>query len=274
MRDKENLTKLWALYEAAVQDPPRTVDVVDDVYRRIFRTAPLTLREDFCGTFAVGREWIKRGSKRRALGLDLSKPVARAAVRYNRELLSSEEQRRAAIRCSDVRTVTRGKTDVILAENFSYFVFKKRTELLEYFKACYRSLGKNGLVALDFIGGPEFLLTPFVERQTRRISPPQPGLPKKFAYTWNQLRYDPATAFGLYSIGFEFDGKTIPNAFLYDWRVWTLPEIRECFHDAGFDEMKIFWDDYDEPKEKLPEVRTIKNTPDAWLCLLVGIKRT
>jgi hypothetical protein len=43
-------------------------------------------------------------------------------------------------------------------------------------------------------------------------------------------------------IHFRFpDGTAWPRAFSYDWRVWTLPEIRELLADAGFSQVMIYW---------------------------------
>lgn len=272
MTDGKKIKKLWDLYENAVQDPSYTVDVVDELYSRVFRKSPKQLREDFCGTFAVGREWIKRGRGRRALGLDISEPVAKEAVRRNGALLTPAEQKRAAIHCRDVRSVTKTKADVVLAENFSFFVFKERNELLQYFKACHRSLDKKGIVILDVIGGPEFTEAPRVYREMRDAPTRSGRMRQKYSHTWCQRRYDPSTAFGLYSIGFEVGGKKIRHAFTYDWRVWTVPEIRDCLRDAGFDEVKVFLDE-EMAKLTINEVSSLPNTFETWLCLVVGIKR-
>lgn len=272
MNSQKKIPELWSLYECAVQDPAYSVDVADDIYRRIFRKAPSRLREDFCGSFAVGREWVKRGRQRRAVGLDFSPDSAAQALSRNSELLTPEEQRRIEFILSDVRTVTRSKVDIILAENFSFFVLKQRKELLDYFKACYRSLDKNGVFVLDVIGGAGFVDTPRVERRFNRVAKPRAGMPKTFTHTWNQRHYDPATAFGLYTIGFEVGKKKIPDAFSYDWRVWTVPELRDCLADAGFDEVKLFWDG-ENKKPSLKEVVTIPNEWECWLSVLVGVKR-
>lgn len=271
--DMKDLEQLWDLYEAAVQDPPYTVKVVETIYSKIFRRAPETLREDFCGTFAVGRSWIQSHAERRALGLDISKRVIRAATRRNRTLLAADEQRRARVVCADVRTVERVKADIILAENFSFFALKTRRGLLDYFEACYRSLKGEGAVVLDMVGGKNFLETPHSEKQKKRISPPREGLPKRFTYIMNQENYDPSTAFGRYSIDFELGKKRVRNAFTYDWRVWTLPEVRECLLEAGFDEVKIFWDD-EKKRFSIREISSIPNRWGLWLCLVVGVKRS
>ena len=32
------------------------------------------------------------------------------------------------------------------------------------------------------------------------------------------------------------------RAFSYDWRMWTIPEIREAMADAGFKATHVYWE--------------------------------
>ena len=61
----------FKLYEQSVQTPDHEVDFFIQAYREAYRRKPLTLREDFCGTFAVCCEWVKTDKRRKALGVDL-----------------------------------------------------------------------------------------------------------------------------------------------------------------------------------------------------------
>jgi hypothetical protein len=36
------------------------------------------------------------------------------------------------------------------------------------------------------------------------------------------------------------------NAFCYEWRLWTLPEIREILLEAGFSRVTVYWEGTDE----------------------------
>ena len=48
-------------------------------------------------------------------------------------------------------------------------------------------------------------------------------------------------------IHFKFpDGSRIKNAFSYDWRLWTLPEVQELLAEAGFDRITVYWQGTDE----------------------------
>ena len=35
------------------------------------------------------------------------------------------------------------------------------------------------------------------------------------------------------------------RAFTYEWRLWTLPEIRELLAEAGFSRSTVYWEDRD-----------------------------
>ena len=52
-------------------------------------------------------------------------------------------------------------------------------------------------------------------------------------------------------ISFHFnDGSVMKNAFTYDWRMYTLPEIRDILKDAGFKKSTIYWEGWDEDEEE------------------------
>jgi hypothetical protein len=92
---------------------------------------------------------------------------------------------------------------------------------------------------------------------------------------WHQERFDPITADALFHIHFRFpDGSALEQAFTYDWRLWTLPELRELLVEAGFSEVHVYWETDD--KEGNPSGnyrRSTSGKPDpAWLCYVVGVK--
>ena len=49
-----------------------------------------------------------------------------------------------------------------------------------------------------------------------------------FTYVWDQHSYNPVNGHVLNKIHFHFpDDTKMTDAFVYDWRLWTLPEIQE-----------------------------------------------
>ena len=65
------------------------------------------------------------------------------------------------------------------------------------------------------------------------------------------------------------------KAFSYDWRLWTLPEIREILDEAGFTEVTIYWEGTDEECNEGDGVVEPAETGDAdpgWICYIVAQK--
>jgi hypothetical protein len=67
-----------------------------------------------------------------------------------------------------------------------------------------------------------------------------------FTYLWEQDQYDPIGNFARFHIHFKFhDRGGIRKAFTYEWRLWTIPEIRELLIEAGFRHVDIYWEGID-----------------------------
>ena len=64
------------------------------------------------------------------------------------------------------------------------------------------------------------------------------------------------------------------KAFSYDWRLWTLPEIREILEESGFRKVTIYWEGDDEDGEGNGEfTREEKGEADAgWIVYIVAEK--
>jgi len=67
-----------------------------------------------------------------------------------------------------------------------------------------------------------------------------------YTYVWHQPAYEPISGDTLCHIDFKFeDGSRLPRAFSYDWRLWTLPELREILGEAGFRRSTVYWEGSD-----------------------------
>ena len=116
------------------------------------------------------------------------------------------------------------QTDVIVAFNFSYFIFKQHQELLAYFTRVKESLGPDGIFFLDCFGGSE-CYAPLEEKTAHN----------GFKYYWDLESYNPINNYVTYHIHFKEKGKSKQkNIFSYHWRMWSLSEIRDILHQAGF----------------------------------------
>lgn len=257
------------LYELSVQNPQAEIDFVDRTYRQLRGRSALKLREDFCATAAVCCEWVRRRKRNQAWGVDLDPSVLDWARRHNLSRLEQPQRERLTLLHGDVRASHPGTPDIVLAMNFSYWLFQRRSVLLRYFRSVEASLAPGGVFFLDAYGGYDAfrLLT-----EERRIQDPLLG---GFRYAWEQAQYEPVTGRMRCHIHFSFDdGSALPMAFSYDWRLWTLPEIRELLWEAGFARVMVYWQGWDpdgQPDGLFVPVET--GEPDAgWIAYLSAEK--
>ncbi len=222
----------YDLYQRAVQDPQGDVARIRRAFLRRFGRPPRLLREDFCGSAALACAWVAAHREHRAFGIDLDPEPLAWARRHNVGALRPEQAERVCLLRGDVLRVRTPPADVVAAFNFSFFGWKTRPELVRYFRCVRRHLHRRGLFVLDAYGGPEAQ-----ERREERRSV------DGFTYVWDQDRFDPITHETTCFIHFEFrDGSRMRRAFRYDWRLWTLPELRELLEEAGFGRVEVYWE--------------------------------
>jgi hypothetical protein len=126
--------------------------------------------------------------------------------------------------------------ECILAMNFSYYGFKDRKTLKEYFSAVHRDLTDDGIFLLDAYGGSDSFLEMDEERDF-----------DGFTYIWDQRHVNPINGDVVNYIHFEFpNGSKLQRAFTYEWRFWTLPEIQDVLIEAGFSSVVVYWEGTDE----------------------------
>jgi len=219
------------LYEESVQCVEAEIDFVDQTYKRLRGRHAVTLREDFCGTMNTSCEWVRRRKRNLAYCIDLDRKVLDWGKTHQLAKLTPEQRDRITIFRSDVRKVQTPPADIVLAMNFSYWIFKTRPAMIEYFRHVHSSLVDKGIFFLDSFGGYEAYKEML---ETTRF--------KGFTYVWDQARYNPVNGDGLFHIHFRFpDGSAIDKAFSYDWRIWSLPEITEMLTEAGF-RAAVYWE--------------------------------
>jgi hypothetical protein len=223
------------LYERAVQCPRAEVDFIDRNYRLLRGHSARVLREDFCGTAAVGCEWVRRRKGNRALAVDLDGEVLAWGRTHNLSRLAPEPASRVTLLQANVQTVSTPPADIIAAMNFSYWLLGERAALAHYFRKVHRDLKDDGVFFLDAYGGYDAYRVVTEERQVR-----SDGL--TYTYIWEQERYEPISGALVCHIHFAFpDGSRLERAFSYQWRLWSLPEIRELLAEAGFRRVLCYW---------------------------------
>ena len=220
------------LYELSVQTPKEEVEFIDKVFKSITNRLPATFREDFCGTHILSSAWVIQRPSNHAYGVDLDPSVLAWGAARRKQQLSPSAHKRLHIVQGNVLSHKGEPVDVVAAFNFSYYIFKKRAELLRYFKFARTRLKKDGVFFLDCYGGYES----FSEQNEERNL-------DGFTYIWDTAKYNPISGEVLNHIHFKFpDGTQIRKAFTYDWRLWTIAELQELLVDAGFTRSNVYWE--------------------------------
>jgi hypothetical protein len=256
------------LYERSVQCPEAEVDFITHRFEWLRGRPARTLREDFCGTAAVCCEWVGRDPGNRALGIDIDAGILRWAARHNVAALPPHAARRVELREGDVAEAGRAPADVVTAMNFSYWLFKDRAALRGYFEGVRRDLADDGVFFLDAYGGHDA----FREIVEERTIDDDEGT---FTYIWEQARYNPIDGSMTCHIHFAFpDGSRLERAFSYEWRLWTLPEIRELLAEAGFKRTLVYWQGWDENGEAdgVFEPASNADADAGWICYITAEK--
>ena len=251
------------LYEESVQCVESEIDFVDDTYKQIRGRRAACLREDFCGTMNTSCEWVRRRRTNHAWCVDINREVLDWGLEHNVASLTRGQKERIHVIEGDVNTAGTPKMDIVLAMNFSYWIFKTRQVMTTYFRRVHDSLDEGGIFFLDAFGG--------MEAFREMTESTDYG---KFTYVWDQHKYNPITGEGLFYIHFRFkDGSRIRKAFTYDWRIWTLPEITEMLAEAGF-RPAVYWEGTGEDGEGNGEFsRTTEGEADrSWIAYIVAEK--
>jgi SAM-dependent methyltransferase len=252
------------LYEQSVQDVEQEAEFLEEAYFEIRGRKPVLLREDFCGTASAASQWVINNRLHHAIGVDIDPGVLDSGRQRHLVSLSSSSRKRIDLIQGDVRTAKTSPVDIICGFNFSYWCFKKRKDLLDYFVSARRGLKKGGLFFVDVFGGSEAFTE--CKEKTKHNG---------FTYVWQQKSYDPVTGDYVCHIHFRFpDGSRIKKAFSYHWRLWTLPELLDVLADAGFSRSHVYWqgtDEDGEPNGEFSKVASGENDP-AWIAYIVSEK--
>jgi len=262
-----------ALYEASVQGVEYDLDFLTRVYRHHHGANFRDFREDFCGTAQLACAWVLRDPRHRAWAVDLDREPFAWTARHRLPLMREAADRLTFVH-RDVRRVTAPRVDVVAAMNFSYWVFKERDALRDYFRAVHRSLRPGGLFFATLFGGTEAMGTLVEKRRIAASQGPDGGRMPAFGYEWEQARFNPIDHHLLCHIHFVLaDGTRMPRAFTYDWRLWTLPEVREVMREAGFPVTDAYvegWDDAAGRSDGVYRRRTRFENQEGWLAYVVG----
>jgi SAM-dependent methyltransferase len=238
-RTMAEVADLHDLYEKAVQNVEHEVEFLQETFQGMRGRKAYKLREDFCGTASASCQWVRQGAEYQAIGVDIDPSVLDWGRKNRIGKLPAADQARVQLLESDVMTVDTPAVDLLVAFNFSYFIFDTRDRLREYFRRAHAALVNDGVFFIDLFGGPE------AQEETKEKTKH-----KGFTYIWHQAEFHPVTNYIRCHIHFKFrDGSRIKKAFTYEWRLWSAPELREILLEAGFKKATVYWEGEGEDGE-------------------------
>ncbi|MEN8204954.1 MAG: class I SAM-dependent methyltransferase [Pseudomonadota bacterium] len=254
------------LYEKSVQNVAFEYKFVSKTFRKLRGRRPRHVREDFCGTASMCCEWVRRDKGNTAIGVDLDPEVLSWGRKHNLSRLKPDERLRVSLIEKNVCELKTAKPlDVVLAMNFSYQLLMTRKKLGGYFRNVHKALAKDGILFMDAFGGSDA----YRELKDKRKY-------KGFKYIWEHARYNPVDGHMVCHIHFGFpDGSKLRKAFSYEWRLWSLPELRELLDEAGFSKVTVYWEGTDPETGEGTNVyspATVGDADPGWICFLVAEK--
>ncbi len=232
-------------YELCVQSPPALVPFLVALHGN----DPKIFAEDFCGSCAASLAWLERVPGGRAIGTDLDpEPLARARER-------NTFADRLALRERGVLDADEA-ADVVFVGNFSIGEIHDRPTLVRYLSRARERLNPHGIFVCDIYGGDSAFTICTVNRGHRAPG----GL--RVLYTWEQRDADPLTGMVTDVCHFrvERSGQIIEeytDAFVYRWRLWSVPELRDAMAEAGFRTTEVHSKVVDPIEDAEPKARPI-----------------
>jgi hypothetical protein len=140
--------------------------------------------------------------------------------------------------CADVRAATE-PADIIFAGNFSIGYMHTRADLVGYLRHVRGRLNPGGVFVCDTYGGQSAYTIGHVHRHTRAPDG------RRIRYTWEQREADPCTGMVTDVLHFRLERggvveEELRDAFVYRWRLWSVPELRDAMAEAGFASTDIY----------------------------------
>jgi len=265
IKTKKRSWNKFELYEGSVQEPEADIEFLRDTFKSLRNRDALTFREDFCGTGFLSCEWVKQSQNHEAVGIDLCSETLDYGKTHHWEKLKPDQKSRMQYLEKDVLESTGIHADIVAAFNFSFWIFKTRQELMNYFKAVRKSMNEDSIFVMDTMGGCD--ASELIEESK--------DCDKGFTYYWECEFFNPINNNAKYAIHYKVPGKRkVKRVFTYDWRVWGLAELRELLIDAGFSKTIVYWEGDDEEDDggngEFTAVEEAEDA-DAWIAYVVAL---
>lgn len=209
----------YDLYEWCAQDPLRDALLLGSIHG----CEPHILGEDFAGTGAISRAWVSAMPRGRAIAVDRdASPLARC-----------EGTPGVTVHAADVMNV-RDRADVIAVMNFSICEWQDRRTLVAYLRHARSRLRPGGALVASLFGGDDAMRS---GRFRQAVQTPAGAV----MYEWEQRSADVTTGRIVCAMHFKIGRSAwMRDAFIYDWRLWSIAELREAMSDAGFTATDVY----------------------------------
>ena len=264
MKKKKERFDKYLYYKQSVQSPEEDIKFFSKVYRSVYKKNPRLFREDFCGTFLIGCHWVKAHRENKAIVVDKSREPLDYGRKHHFARMSLREQARLRVVNKNISSPSLPKAEIISVSNFSYFALRERKTLFRYFKNVRRQLMEEGLFIIDAFGGAAC-------EEANEESVSHGG----FNYYWDQENFNPITNHSRFHIHFKRRGEQKrERVFSYDWRMWSLPELRDVLADAGFSKTHVYleFDSKKKGEAGIFKKARLAEPHDTWLAYLVSLK--
>ncbi len=111
--------------------------------------------------------------------------------------------------------------------------------MVAYLTHARTRLNPGGLFLCDTYGGESAFIPMLIHRD--HTAPDG----RRIRYTWEQRDANPLTGMVTDVLHFEIDRAGMieaefPDAFIYRWRLWSVPELRDAMADAGFTQTEVY----------------------------------
>ncbi|XP_050215194.1 uncharacterized protein LOC126666231 isoform X2 [Mercurialis annua] len=281
----------FLLYQQSVQSPKGDISYLHKFFLMyVGGRSPLHFQEDFCGTAFLSTEWLRSDPRRTAVGVDLDLEALNWCMENNINKVGADGYSRISLFHGNVlqpheaellsnkclkENVQLPARDIVCAFNYSCCCLHRRADLVLYFKHVLDSLSKSGgIFAMDLYGGSS---SEGKLRLQRRFP--------NFTYIWEQAEFNIIERKTRISLHFNLpkQQKKIRHAFSYTWRLWSLPEIRDCLEEAGFKSIHFWLREMPDSEEnrniegfgagrdiKYEEVETFEQV-DSWNAYIVAV---
>ncbi len=269
----ENAMNNLDLYQLAVQHPLSEAFFLSRAYEELndFEQARI-LREDFCGSAAVSLAWVMTDPDRHAIAIDSDAET----LNFARQQIDSQPDqigRNVQLICDDVRRVSPpavSHAHIIASLNFSTLIFKTEAQILDYFRRCLRHLTPGGIFVMDLFGGPGSKQVGMANRDIELDDE------QIITYHWEQRSYNPRTQDIDCRIHFTMPDNTVRrDAFVYDWRLWEVPQLLSLMRQAGFAKREVWGEQILPDGQGCGHFQPMDQLPDSqdWVVYLIAQKR-